>query len=289
MSKEQQKLRLVIPAGRLLDSVATLLADAGLKVSINGKDYRPVVSDVRFVVKLLKAANIPKLVEYGAHDIGFSGLDWVRETNADVTTVLDTGLLPVRIVAAASRGLDPFAARRDSPLIVASEYEALTRSYMDSRNTPFRYVRTYGATEVFPPEDADMIVDNVSTGRTLEANRLIIIDEILASTTLFFANNAALEQPDKRALIEELQVLLQSVLDARSRVLLDLNVASDRLDAVIRILPAMKSPTVQPLHGQDGFAVRAAVPRSTVNNLLSTLRRAGATDILQSGIQRVIV
>jgi ATP phosphoribosyltransferase len=104
-------------------------------------------------------------------------------------------------------------------------------------------VRTYGATEVFPPEDADMIVDNVSTGRTLEANRLIIIDEILASTTLFFANNAALEQPDKLALIEELQLLLQSVLDARSRVLLDLNVASDRLDAVIRLLPAMKSPT----------------------------------------------
>lgn len=289
MSKQHNKIRLVIPTGRLLESVATLLSDAGLRVAINGKDYRPAVSDARFEIKLLKAANIPKLVEYGAYDIGFSGLDLVSESGADVTTLLDTGLLPVRIVSAGSQGLDPFAARLDRPLIVASEHETITRNYMEAHGTPYRYIRTYGATEVFPPEDADMIVDNVSTGRTLEANGLSIIDEILASTTLLFANNDVLDTPEKLSLIEELKMLLQSVLDARSRVLLDLNVVSKRLDDVIRILPAMKSPTVQRLHGQDGFAVRAAVLRSTVNNLLPLLRQVGATDILQSEIQRVIV
>lgn len=256
MSSTNQKLRLVIPAGRLFDSVAELLSDAGVKLKSSGKDYRPASSDARLEVKLLKATNIPKLVEYGAHDIGFSGLDWVRETSAEVTTLLDTGLRPVRIVAAAPLDSSPFAGRQDRPLFVASEYEQLTREYMDSQGVPYRYVRTYGATEVFPPEDADLIVDNVSTGRTLAANRLAIIDEILSSSTLFLANSAALENTEKRVFIEELQMLLQSVLDARSRVLLDLNVSADRLDAVLRILPAMRSPTVQPLHGEDGLAVR---------------------------------
>ena len=289
MSTEQVTLRLVIPSGRLCESVVALLSDAGLDVRCDGKDYRPAVSDTRFKVKLLKAANIPKLVEFGAHDLGFSGLDWIRETSAEVTTLLDTELLPVRVVVAGPIGVDPFAPRRERPLTVASEYESLTKTYMNSRDVAYRYMRTYGATEVFPPEDADLIVDNVATGRTLAANGLAIIDEILASSTLLVANKAAMDDPNKRALIEELQTLIQSVLDARVRVLLDMNVTGDRLDAVVRMLPAMRSPTVQPLHGEGGFAVRAAVLRAEVRGLLLPLRQAGATDILQSEIQRVLL
>lgn len=289
MKRDEERIRLVVPAGRLRDAVVNLLGDAGLGTKGNAKDYRPASSDPRFEVKLLKAANIPPLIEYGAHDIGFSGYDWVCETGADVVTLLDTGLLPVRIVAAAPVATDPFANTGDRPLIVASEYERLTKRFMEGRGTAYRYLRTYGVTEVFPPDDADLIVDNVATGHTLAANSLTILEELLASSTLFLANRGALNDPRKRDGIAELQMLVQSVLDARARVLLDMNVSAARLDAVVRMLPAMRAPTVQPLHGGDGFAVRAAVPRAEVTALLVRLREAGATDILQSEIQRVMI
>ncbi|MEE9293695.1 MAG: ATP phosphoribosyltransferase [Phycisphaerae bacterium] len=287
-SMSQRKIKLVVPAGRLRDPVMKLLADAGLTIQAQANDYRPLASDPRFEVKLLRAANIPKLIEFGAHDIGFSGLDWVRETTAEVETLMDTGLMPVRIVSAAPVGSDPFALARSRPVVAASEYERLTTLYMNSRNVDWRYVRTHGATEVFPPEDADLIVDNVSTGRTLAANNLAIVDEILSSSTLFIANRAALDDPDCREAVEELRLLMQSVLDARQRVLLDMNVPASCLETVVQLLPAMKSPTIQPLYKDQGYALRAAVRREEVSRLIPLLKKAGASDLLQTDIQRVI-
>lgn len=285
----ESRIKLAVPTGRLQHTAISLLAEAGLVIEPTPNDYRPVASNPRFEVKLLKAANIPKLIEYGAHDIGFSGLDWVQETAAEVLVVLDTGLLPVRIVSAVPIGCDPFQTPPGRPLVVASEYERLTSQYMNSRGVEWRYVRTYGTTEVFPPEDADIIVDNVVTGRTLRANALKILDEILISSTLFISHPRVLTDPGRGEAIEELRLLMQSVLDARKRVLLDMNVPASRLDAVVRLLPAMKSPTIQRLYGDDAYAVRAAVPCAEVSRLIPLLRKAGATDLLQSEIQRVIV
>lgn len=283
------RVKLVVPTGRLQEAVIRLLGEAGLKIEMKPNDYRPASDDPRFEVKLLKAANIPKLVEYGAHDLGFTGVDWVRETGADVERLIETGLMPVRIVAAAPVGAEPFMAGNGRPVVVASEYERLTAEYMASRHVDWRYVRTYGATEVFPPEDADVIVDNVASGRTLLANGLAILDEILTSSTLFIANRAALRRPAVGEAVAELQLLVQSVLDARKRVLLDMNVPASGLEAVVRLLPAMKSPTIQKLYGDDAYAVRAAVPREQVSRLIPLLRQAGATDLLQTEVQRVIV
>jgi len=281
-------IKLTLPKGRQQQEVFGLLADAGLRVRATDQEYRPACSDARYEIKLLKAANIPKLVEFGAHDVGITGCDWVAETSADVVELLDTGLLPVRLVAAAPLGVDPFARANGAPLIVASEYENLTARYMRSKMADFRYVRTYGATEVFPPEDADLIVDNTATGATLRSNGLEIIDEILRSSSRIIANRVTLADPARREAIEELVLLVQSVLEGRRRVLLDMNVAADRLDAVVDLLPAMKSPTIQPLHGQNGYAVRVAVLRDEVHRILPAIRRAGATDILQSSIQKVM-
>ena len=171
----EQPIRIVIPTGRMYDDVRQLLEDAGLRIPKASKNYRPVADDPRFRIKLLKAANIPTLLELGAHDIGFSGTDWVRETGAGVDTLLDTGLLPVRIVSAAPAGMNPFGKSPGRPIVVASEYERITTDYMASRKVDWRFVRTYGATEVFPPEDADLIVDNTATGSALAANRLEIV------------------------------------------------------------------------------------------------------------------
>ena len=282
------KIRLTLPKGRQQQEVFALFAEAGVQIAAGKQEYRPACSDSRFEVKLLKAANIPKLVEYGAHDLGVTGLDWVRETASEVEDLLDTGLLPVRVVSAAPVGCDPFAETSDGPLIVASEYERLTRGYMEAKGVDYRYVRTYGATEVFPPEDADLIVDNTASGTTLRSNSLRIVDEILRSSTRLIAHRQTLDDPQKRTVIEELVLLLGSVLSGRRRVLLDMNVSAEKLDAVVELLPSMKSPTIQRLHGSDGYAVRVAVLREEVPALFPAIRRAGATDILQTSIQKAI-
>lgn len=281
-------IRMVIPTGRLNEPILRLLDEAGLHVPRTTKDYRPLASDTRFEIKLLKAANIPTLLELGAHDIGFSGRDWVEESGATVEAVLDTGLLPVRLVAAAPAGSDPIRETNGRPMVVASEYERLTRRYMEDKGVDWTFIRTYGATEVFPPEDADMIVDNTASGSALAANRLEIRDVLLESTALFLANGDALARPEVREAVDDLRLVMSSVLEARRRVLLEINVDAERLDSVVDLLPAMKSPTVQPLRSDGSFAVKAAVPAADVPALIPRLKRAGATDILETRLRRVI-
>jgi ATP phosphoribosyltransferase len=278
---------MVIPTGRLHEPVLRLLGDAGLVVPRTSKDYRPPASDSRFRIKLLKAANIPTLLELGAHDIGFSGRDWVEESGARIEAVLDTGLLPVKVVAAAPVGIDPFTVERGRPMVVASEYERLTRRYLQRSAVDWRFIRTYGATEVFPPEDADLIVDNTASGAALAANHLEVRDTLLESTALFLANGDALGRAEVREAVDDLRLLMTSVLEARRRVLLEINVDRQRLDEVIGLLPAMKSPTVQPLSTEGAFAVKAAVPVDQVPALIPRLKRAGATDILETSLRRV--
>jgi len=271
---------------------------AGLPVRSNGRSYRPQIDRAGVEAKYLKPQNIPRLVEIGAHDCGFTGHDWVVESGADVVEVLDTGLDPVTLVAAAPEAVragvsgpaesPPREQPAGRPLIVASEYETITRRYLDGRGAPYLFIRTFGATEVFPPEDADLILDLVATGTTLRENHLVIVDEVLKSSTRFVASRAALADRDKAAGIDMLRLMMQAVLEARRRVLLEMNVPRDRLAAVVDVLPSMKSPTIQELYGGQGYAVRAAVPRDGLPAVILRLRRAGATDLIACALEKVI-
>lgn len=291
-------LRLALPKGRITEEVVKLLAAAGLPVRSNGRSYRPQVSEAGIEAKFLKPQNIPRLIEIGAHDCGFTGHDWVVESGADVVQVLDTGLDPVTLVAAAPEASDagavapagsrPGETPAGRPLIVASEYESITRRYLDGRGRPYLYIRTFGATEVFPPEDADMILDLVATGTTLRENHLVVVDEVLKSSTRFVASRAALAEPEKAERIDMLRTLMQAALEARRRVLLEMNVARERLAAVVDVLPAMKSPTIQELYGGKGYAVKAAVPRDGLPGVILRLRQAGATDLIAYALEKVI-
>lgn len=281
-------LKLALPKGRIHERVARLLGDCGLRLSTGARAYRPTIDDDRFEAKILKAQNIPSLVGLGSHDVGFTGRDWVDETGADVVELLDLGFDPVRIVVAAPTGsdLDELLAR---PGVVAvSEYEQIATTWLREREADFRFVRSYGATEVFPPEDADLIIDNTASGATLRANDLAILHTILRSTTRLVANKAAMDDPRKRRTIDELLLLIQGVLDARERVLLEMNIEGARLQQLIEKLPAMKSPTVSPLYGSEDFAVRVAVRRRNVARLVPELKRLGATDILETEIRKVV-
>jgi ATP phosphoribosyltransferase len=283
-----KRISMALPKGRMNAGVIELLADAGLAVSAGGNSYRPLCSDPRFEIKVLKPQNIVRLVELGSHDVAFAGHDWVVELDGRVIELLDTGLDPVRIVAAMPCGCGGLDSLRKKRLVVASEYERLTREFLDSEELEHIYVRSYGATEVFPPEDADLIVDNTATGRTLSENSLSEVACILESTTRLIACPEALEGW-KGEVIGEMVMLLQSVLDARKRVMLEMNVAGGRLQALLEVLPCMREPTVSPLAGDSGYAVKAAVPRDSVARLIPVLKAAGATDLLEYQFSKVVL
>jgi ATP phosphoribosyltransferase-like protein len=172
--------------------------------------------------------------------------------------------------------------------VVASEYQRLTRDWLERRGYKATVVRSYGATEVFPPEDADCIVDNTATGETLRANGLVVVDLLMRSSTRLYANPQALENPVKRERIERLVLLLRSVLDARQRVMLEVNVPAERLSAVIAVLPSMREPTMSPLHGEQGFALKAAVPRADLPRVIPEIKARGGTDIVVTALAQIV-
>jgi len=269
-------------------NVLTLLGDAGIRVRPSARGYRPDVSLPGAEAKLLKPQNIVEMLALGSRDVGFAGADWVAELEADVVELLDTGLDPVQLVAAAPVALleeGRLPARR---LVVASEYERLTRRWIAAKGLCAEFVRSYGATEVFPPEDADVIVDNTATGATLDANGLRIVDVLMRSSTRLYAHRGALADPVRRRSIEDLALLINSVLEARRRVMLEVNASALCLDAVVAVLPSMRQATVSRLFGDSGYAVKAAVPRELLPQVIPAVKAAGGTDVVVSTLSQIV-
>ena len=269
------------------DGVVDLLAEAGIRLQQTARSYRPHVTLPACEVKVLKPQNIVEMLHVGSRDVGFAGADWVAELDGQLVELVDTGLDPVRVVAAAPAAiLDNDGSLPSGPLVVASEYERLTTRWITDRGLDARFVRSYGATEVFPPEDADLIVDNTATGSTLRANALEIVDELMRSSTRLYASPRALETHGEA--IDRLVLLVRSVLEARRRVMVEVNVPPERLEGLIAVLPCMRQPTVSQLAGGTGFAVKAAVPRSDLPTVVPKLKSAGGTDIVVTQIAQIV-
>lgn len=281
-------LRLGLPKGRMENGVMALLADAGIRVTPSARGYRPNVLLPDSETKILKPQNIVEMLALGSRDLGFAGADWVAELAVDLVEVLDTGLDPIDLVAAAPDALlcdGRLPARR---LVVASEYEELTRAWIARSGLDAICVRSNGATEVFPPEDADLIVDNSATGSTLRANALTVVDTLMRSSTRLYASPAAWDDPAKRQRIEDIRLVLASVLEARRRVMVEVNASALCLDAVVAVLPCMRQPTVSPLYGNGSYAVKAAVPRDVLPQLIPALKAAGGTDVVVSALTQIV-
>lgn len=281
-------LRLALPKGRMQQGVFALLADAGIHVRVGSRGYRPQISLPGIDAKILKPQSVIEMLGAGSRDVGFAGADWVRELDSDVVDVLDTELDSVKLVAAAPGNLlvDGQLPRR--PIVIASEYERITREWISARGYEARFVRSYGATEVFPPEDADCIVDIAASGETLRAQNLIVFDEIMRSSTRMYASRAALKDPARKSAIDRLVLLLSSVLEARRRVMLEVNVGRGSLESVVAALPCMREPTISTLHGDAGFAVKAAVPRADLPTLIPEIKSRGGTDIVVTQLSQII-
>ncbi len=282
------KIRMAVPKGRIFEKVVDLLSESGIYIKKSARSYRPIVNDMQLEIKILKPQNIAKLVEYGSHDVGFTGLDWIEETGADVVKLMDLGFDPVKIVSAKPKEL-PEEELYNKKIVVASEYENISKKYLNSKKMNYVFLRTFGATEVFPPDDADMIIDNTSTGSTLREHNLEIVDVIMESSTYLIANKESLENKEKREHIEELEMIFKSILDARKRVMLEMNVPKDKLDTIVDFLPCMRAPTVSPLFGEQGYAVKTAVLKTEVRKIIPKLKKLGATDILEYELKKVII
>ncbi|MBW2730951.1 MAG: ATP phosphoribosyltransferase [Deltaproteobacteria bacterium] len=282
-------LRVALPKGRMYEGVVKLLAGAGIELRASGRSYRPTLNLEDAEVKLLKPQNIVEMLHMGSRDVGFAGADWAAELNADLHEVLDIGLDPVRVVAAAPIAFLEGGALPDKPMVVVSEYEQLTKAWIARRGLDATFLRAYGATEVFPPEDADVIVDNTATGSTLVANKLQIVDTVMTSSTRLYASRQAMADPSRRTRIEDLALLLRAVLAARTRVLIEVNVSAESLPKLLEIVPSMREPTVSKLASGGGFAVKAAVPRNELPVLIPRLKAAGGSDVIVTALAQIVV
>ena len=281
------KLRILIPKGRIFENIARLFSEAGFPICLADRTYRPVIGAEWLDAKIMKPQNVGELLELGSHDVGFTGVDWILESGADIEEIMDLGFDKVQIVAAIPAGTSEEILKKRK-VVVATEYVNLSESFLRSGSWQYRLLRTFGATEVFPPDDADMIIDNTSSGQTLRDNGLKIIATLLESSTHFVASKAAMANAEKRRRIEELVMLFKAVLDGRDRVMLEMNVAKAKFQEMVAGLPAMRSPTVAPLYGDDGYAVKIAVKKSEVPDLIPHLKKAGATDIVEYDLRKVV-
>lgn len=291
-------LNLVLPKGSLEEQTLRLFEQADLPVRRSSdREYSVTIADPRIArVKILRPQEIGAYVQKGYFDLGITGLDWVVETSSDVVRIMDMAYnkqgvgAPVKIVLAVPNeaGIErpeqmPAGSR------ISTEYPNLTRGYFEKLGIPVDIHLSYGATEAKVPEIADAVVEVTETGSTLRKNGMKIIAVLLESSTQLIANKQTYADPAKRHQIEEIQTLLTGALTARGKVLIKLNVAEDNLKEVVALMPGMKAPTVSHLYGTNYYAVEAVAVKSEVNLLIPRLKAAGAEDILELPISKIVL
>ncbi|MHB2024927.1 MAG: ATP phosphoribosyltransferase [Mycobacteriales bacterium] len=289
-------LSLVLPKGSLERATLELFDAADLAVRRSSeRDYHATVDDPRIDrVSLLRPQEIPRYVEQGLFDLGITGRDWIAETDSELVTVTELEYSkatanPVRIVLALPRE-HPAERVEDLPagVRISTEYPELTRRFLAKAGVAAVIVPSYGATEAKVPDIVDAIVDVTETGNSLRRHGLKIIETLLVSRTELVASPQAYADPDKRAAMDDIATLLNGAIRARGQVLIKLNVEHQRLSGVLELLPSMTSPTVTALATGTYHAVETVVAKRGVNTLIPALKAAGARDILELPISKIV-
>lgn len=289
-------LKLVIPKGSLEEQTLRLLEAADLHVRRgSSRDYHGTIDDDRIErVSVLRPQEIPTYVQDGFFDLGITGEDWVAETGADVEVL--TGLSYAKSgtghgtkVVLAVPNEHPANSAKEMPAgsRISTEFLHITERFFDELGIDVKVVWSYGATEAKVPEIVDAIVDITETGSTLRAHGMKIIETLLTSEPVLIANRASGADPARRAAMDDIRTLLLGALRAEGHVLIKLNVSQDALDAVLAVMPSMKAPTVSPL-SDGGFAIETVADKRTVNRLIPQLKAAGATDLLELPISKIV-
>ena len=289
------KLKLGIPKGSLQESTIKWFAKAGYNIAISERSYYPAIDDDEIEVMIVRPQEMAyPYVQKGVLDAGLTGEDWIRERNADVVEVAELiyskqRSLPARWVLAVKSDSDIQSVKDLEGKIISTEVVEVARSYLAENGVNAKVEFSYGATEVKVPYLADAIIELTETGSSLRANDLRIVDTVMVSTTKLIANKESWQDPWKRKKLENLAILLEGALVAESKVGLKMNVSAEDLEAVLKILPSMRAPTVSSLQDTGWCAIDTVVDEYIVlRDLIPELKRAGAQDIIEYPLNKVI-
>ena len=292
MSKTS-KLTIGLPKGSLQETTARLFAKAGYDVRISGRSYYPSIDDPEIECILIRPQEMARYVGQGVLDCAITGHDWVLETGADVEEIADLRAPwptygPVRWVLAVKDDSEFQEPKELAGKRIATEVMGLTKRYFERLGVEAKLEFSWGATEVKPPVLADAIVDVTETGSSLRANQLRVIDQLLESTPRLIAHHESLSDPWKRGKIEQLRMLLMGAIAAATRVGLSMNVAKDQMNAVLALLPNAGKPTISPLVDPAWVDIFVIVEESFVRDLLPKLHEAGAREIVENPLNKII-
>jgi len=289
---EEKKLRLGIPKGSLQKATFDLFERAGFEISDKTRSYFPGIDDEEIELIVLRAQEMSRYVEEGVLDAGFTGYDWVVENDSDVIEICEllyskATSKPTKWVLAVPNESDIKKPEDLEGGIIATELVGATKRYFEKKKINVKVEFSWGATEV-KARLVSGIVELTETGSSLRANNLRIIDTIMTSTTRFIANKKAWEDAFKREKIENISILLNAAIDAKSKVGMKMNVLKSDLKKVLEVLPSEKSPTISSLADSEYVAIEVIVEDKVERQIVPALKRAGASGIITYPLNKVI-
>ncbi|MHC4106083.1 MAG: ATP phosphoribosyltransferase [Planctomycetota bacterium] len=285
-------LKLGIPAGSLQKATIELFGKAGFHIADSQRSYQPHIDDEQITLVMLRAQEMGKYVADGVLDTGITGYDWIMENDCDVVDICELAYSkatsnPAKWVLAVPDESQVKSAKDLADGIVATELINVTKQYFADKNIDVKVEFSWGATEV-KARLVDAIVELTETGTSLQANNLRIIDTVITSTTRFIANKQAWSDEFKRQKMENISILLNAAIEARSKVGLKLNIKKDNLESILKVLPAEKSPTISSLADSDYAAIEVIIDDKIERSLVPALKRAGASGIITYPLNKVI-
>lgn len=286
-------LMLGLPKGSLQDATIKLFGKAGFNISVSSRSYRPSIDDEELDGRFVRAQEVSRYVEHGYFDCGLTGQDWVRENDSDVVEVCD--LVYSRASNKRSKWIIAVPEASSVQSVkdlegkrIATEVVNITRQYLKDNGVNAEVEFSWGATEVKVPDLVDAIVDLTETGNSIRANKLRIVDTLLYTNTVLIANKASWENPQKRKKIENIALLLQSALEANSKVGLKLNIEKSKLDGILTDLPALRNPTINRLADEAWVAIDTILDEKTVREIIPELKARGAEGIIEYPLNKVV-
>ena len=293
MSPAKRKLRLGLPKGSLQATTQRLFTQAGYQLRIPERSYYPDIDDPEIECMLIRAQEMARYVEQGVLDLGITGLDWTLECKAKVKELADLRAAwpnygPVRWVVAVKQNSKIRTPKDLQGKRIATEVVNLTRRYLKQHKVTAHVEFSWGATEVKPPVLADAIIDVTETGSSLRANNLRIIDTVMESTPRLIANRESVKDRWKQGKMERLLMMLKGAIEAIERVGLMMNVPKAKLDRVLKVLPALGTPTISTLADENWMAINTIVRECMVTELVPKLSSAGAKAIVEYPLNKII-
>lgn len=288
-----QKLKFGLPKGSLQEATIDKMAKAGFNIQVSSRSYIPYVDDEELAIRLIRAQEISRYVEHGYLDCGITGLDWIRENHSDVHEIGEflfskVTRQPARWVLAVLEESPVKSAQDLQGKRIATEVVNLTRQYLESHSVQAEVEFSWGATEFKAHELVDAVVELTETGSSLRANKLRIVDTILASTPRLIANHQAWRDPWKRQKMETIALLLRGAIEAEAKVGLKMNISQENLPKLLKSLPSLRNPTVSSLSRSDWVAVETIIDEHVVRELIPQLKAAGAEGIIEYPLNKVV-